>query len=168
MTTATSTHLLVHRDPLPLLSWAFACCALTGAASGQQTITLLGTTQAEGVIKSVAAGVVEITDAQGQDAKFKIQDKQRPSVSLAGAVINFPAKVEVTGTLTPAALVPGTLVRFTAKLNRLGRTEGSLEQLLVFDEHKYPLGVTVDTPAEGQGFATCTVDRKSTRLNSSH
>jgi hypothetical protein len=163
------SHVFRHRDPLPLLSWAFACCSLAGAACGQQTITLLETTQAEGVIKSVAAGVVEITDAQGQDAKFKIQDKARPGVSLAGAgaVINFPAKVEITGTLTPDALVPGTLVRFTAKLNRLGRTEGSLDKLLVFDEHKYAPGVTVDTPAEGQGFATCTVSGEVVSLRNS-
>jgi hypothetical protein len=125
----------------------------------QRTITVLGTTRVEGVIKSVAAGVIEITDPEGQDAKFKIQDKGRSGVALSGggAVIDFPAQVNVTGTLAPEALVPGTLVRFTAKLNRLGRTEGSVEQVLVFDEGKYPAAVTIDVPAQGQGYATCTI-----------
>ena len=150
-------HLLRNAALLPLLSWAMVCCSMVAVASGQQTITLLETTRTEGVIKSVSAGMIEITDANGQDAKFKIQDKDRPGVSLAGAkaVIDFPAKVEVSGTLTPDALAPGTLVRFTAKLNRLGRTEGSLDRILVFDENRFKPGVTVEKPAEGQGFATC-------------
>jgi hypothetical protein len=142
---------------LAAVSLVLAGCA-AGAAE-RTVITLLERVRAEGVIKAVGPGTVEITATAGRDAKFKIQDKEQPGVSLAGAaaVIDFPAKVEVSGPLSIEALTPGTLVRFTAKLNRLGRTEGKVDQVLVFDEKKFPLGVEVQTPAEGQGFATCRI-----------
>ncbi len=133
---------------------------VTAVAHGQQTITLLGSVNTSGEIKSVAPGVIVVTDSAGKDTEFKIQGKGEDGVSLGGAaaVIKFPATVEVSGTFTTEALTRGTLVRFSGRLNRLGRTEDSVEEILVFDEGAYPLGVEVDSqPAEAGGYGTCTI-----------
>ena len=127
---------------------------------GQQTITLLENVQIEGTVKSVGSGVLTVTDSAGKDTEFKIQPNDEKGVPLSDtqAVINFPATVEIRGTLKPESLTPGTLVRFTGRVNRLGRTEGAVGQMVVFDEKRYDLGLqVVKEPAERGGFAECTI-----------
>jgi hypothetical protein len=127
---------------------------------GQERISLLEQVQIEGTIKSVGPGVITVTDTAGKDTEFKIQPKGEPGVGLSGsqAVLNFPAKVEVRGALPPESLTPGTLVRFTAKLNRVGRTEGPVEQIAILDERSQPPGVNVNKePAKAGAGADCTI-----------
>ncbi len=127
---------------------------------GQQTITQLENLQITGTVKTVGTGVMTVTDSAGKDIELKIQPNDEKGVPLSGtqAVINFPAKVEIRGMLTPESLTPGTLVRFTGRVNRLGRTEGAVTQLVVFDEKRYDLGVKVaKEPGERSGFAEGTI-----------
>jgi len=145
---------------LCVLASAILLLALTVVAHSQQTITLLGNVNTTGEIKSVGPGVIVVTDSEGKDTEFKIQEKEEDGVSLAGAaaVIKFPATVEVSGTFMTEALTRGTLVRFSGRLNRLGRTEGKVDEILVFDEGAYPLGVDVVDQPDGPGsFGTCTI-----------
>ncbi len=135
----------------------FWCVSSTGA---QQTITLLGKVQIQGTVKTVGEGVITVTDSAGKDTEFKIQPKDEPGVPLAGmqGLINFPAQVTIRGVLTPESLTQGTLVRFTGKLNRVGRTEGALDQISVVDEKSQPLGLKVEQePAERGGCADCRI-----------
>ena len=134
------------------------CCG--AFVHGQQTITLLGEVKFEGTVKTVGTGVMTVTDSDGKDTEFKIQPNDEKGVPLSGtqAVINFPAKVEIRGVLKPESLTPGTLVRFTGRVNRLGRTEGAIAQMVVFDEKRYDLGVkVVKEPGERSGFAEGTI-----------
>ena len=129
-------------------------------ALGQQTITLLEKVQIEGTVKTVGPGVITVTDSAGKDTEFKIQPKDEKGIPLSGtqAVIDFPAQVEVRGELKPESLTPGTLVRFTGKVNRLGRTDGDVDQIVVFDEKRYELGLQVVKEAkERSGYAECTI-----------
>jgi len=133
---------------------------VTSVSLSQETITLLRRVTTEGVVKSVSPGVIFVSDSAGTDAEFKIQEKGEPGVSLGGAkaIIDFPATVKISGSLTSESLTRGALVRFTGQLNRLGRTKGEVEEILVFDEKAYPLAIkVVDEPSERGGPATCTI-----------
>jgi hypothetical protein len=142
----------VAASGLALLA-AAVCC-------GQQTISVVEMIRTKGVVRSVSPGVIVVTDDQGQDLELKIQDRDKQGISLAGAraLVRFPATVEISGELPPDALQRGTLVRFTGRVNRLGRTEGDLERLVVFDEGRYALGLEVAEQPEDAGVhATCTI-----------
>jgi hypothetical protein len=142
-------------------AWSAILVLCGGAfAHGQQTITLLEQVQIAGTVKTVGSGVLTVTDSAGKDVEFKIQPNEEQGVPLSGtqAVINFPATVEVRGVLKPESLAPGTLVRFTGRVNRLGRTEGPVTQMAVFDEKRYELGLeVVKEPEQRGGFAECTI-----------
>lgn len=136
---------------------AFWCRASAGA---QQTITLLGEVQITGTVKSVGAGVITVIDSTSKDMEFKIQPKGESGVTLSGVqgLLNFPAQVEIRGVLKAESLAAGTLVRLGAKLNRLGRTEGTVDQVAIIDEKSQPAGIKVDKePAERGGYADCTI-----------
>ena len=130
------------------------------STSAAQTIVLQRRIQTTGTIESVAAGTIVIKDAQGQKISCKIQEKGEPGVSLGGAtaVIDFPATVTVSGNLSAKSLAKGTLVRFVAQLNRLGRTSGKVGQITIFDEGAYKLGVEeLEPAAERGGAAKCQI-----------
>jgi len=134
--------------------------AVTSVSWSQQTVTLLGRVTTEGVVKSISPGVIVVTDSAGSDVEFKIQEKGERGVSLGGAkvIIDFPATVKISGSLTSESLTRDTLVRFTGQLNRLGRTEGEVEEILVFDEKAHSLAIEVGSePTERGGPATCTI-----------
>lgn len=139
-----------------------AILLLDGGAfvQAQPAITLLEEIQLEGTVKSVGLGVLTVTDAAGQDTEFKIQPKGEKGISLSGVqgVVDFPAKVEVRGVLEPASLTPGTLIRFSGRVNRLGRTEGTIDEIALFDEKRYELGLqVVQEPAARGDWAECTI-----------
>lgn len=143
--------------PVSAVVFLLGCGAF---AHAQQTITLLERIQTEGTVKTVGLGVITVTDADGKDTEFKIQPKDEKGVSLSGvqAVIDFPAQVEIRGVLKPESLTPGTLVRFPGRVNRLGRTEGAIDHLTVFDEKRYELGLeVVKEPAARGDWAECTI-----------
>lgn len=127
-----------------------------------QGLTILEYIQAQGTIKAVRGGEIVVTDSEGKDKKFAIQ-KGDGGIQLGGAaaLVNYPAKVRVGGKLDANALVPGSYVRFTAKVNRLGRTEGDVDQLIVFDEKMYSLELEVTAPPEKAGYyGTCQITGK--------
>ncbi len=127
---------------------------------GQQTISIVEMIRTSGTIKSVSPGVIVVTDAGGTDLELKIQSKDKPGVSLAGAqaVVNFPAEVKITGELAAQSLERGLLVRFTGRVSRLGRTDGDVDSIVAFDEGRYPLGLeVVDEPEDRGAHATCTI-----------
>lgn len=134
--------------------------SLSAAAVAQEVITLLGTKEAKGTIKSISAGAVVIRGEDGKDLSLKIQGKEDQGVPLGGAkfVIAYPAEVQIRGELTPESLKPGMCVQFRGKLNRLGKTSGLVEEILVFDEKRFPLGIDVKTPPEKPGaFGECEI-----------
>jgi len=132
----------------------------SGSLSAQTTIVLQERIQTTGTVETISPGVVEITDADGKRQEYKIQEKDQPGISLAGAeaLIRFPAKVKITGMLSTDALTRGTLVRFAGKVNRLGRTEGTLSELVLFDEGAETLGIEVAQQAASPGeYSDCTI-----------
>ncbi len=139
---------------------AFLVLGCVASASAQPTLTLLEQIQTAGTVKSVGVGTITVTDSAGKDLEFKIQPKDEQGVPLSGtqAVIDFPATVEIRGQLKPESLTPGTLVRFPGRVNRLGRTEGPVDQLAIVDEKRYELGLeVVQEPGERGGFAQCII-----------
>jgi len=139
----------------------FQCAFWCGSwCVAQERIVLLENVQVEGTVKSVRAGFVAVTDSAGKETEFKIQSKDEPGVPLSGtqAVLNFPAQVQVRGLLSAKSLKTGALVRFAGKLNRVGRTEGSVGQVAVVDPKSHSPSLKVDKePAERGGYADCTI-----------
>ncbi len=150
---ATSIHLALAAV---LLSVVIPSAGLLHA----QDINILGIVQTKGTIKSVRPGEVIVTDGSGKNTPFAIQKKGVRGISLGGAqaVVNYPAKVLFGGSLSVDALEPGTLVRFTGKLNRLGRTQGEVTKVLVFYEKRYPPGLEVSSPPKKPGdYGVCLI-----------
>jgi hypothetical protein len=128
--------------------------------SGEQTVVLEERFETTGTIQSVSRGVIEILDAANERREFKIQDKDRPGLVLTGVerLLRFPAEVRITGTQSTAALTRGTPVRFSGRVNRLGRTEGSVSELVLLGEDDLTLGIEVVEPAAAPGdFSACTI-----------
>ena len=123
-----------------LVCWAVAVLVSQTPVSAQQRITVSPPFETTGTVKTVSAGTVTVTDSTGKDTEFKIQPKGEPGVPLSGiqGVIGFPAQVQIRGVLTLESLTQGTLVRFTGKLNRVGRTEGAVDQVAIIDEKSQP------------------------------
>jgi hypothetical protein len=118
------------------------------------------TVQTTGTVQSVSRGLIEILDAEGERREFKIQDKDRPGLALTGieGLLRFPAEVKITGTQSTAALTRGTPVRFSGRVNRLGRTEGSISELVLLGDDDLTLGIEVVEQAAAPGdFSECTI-----------
>jgi hypothetical protein len=116
--------------------------------------------QTTGTVLSVSPGSIEITDAEGKRQEYKIQGKDQPGLTLTGVegLLRFPAEVKVTGTLPTTALTRGTLVQFSGRVNRLGRTEGSVAELVLFDEGTQTLGIEIVQQAASPGeFSECVI-----------
>ena len=149
----------LHRQ---FLGWFLTgCCAGVGRPAARSASDPdAGTHRHHGHDSRRGAGAITIADDAGRELACKIQEKGERGVSLAGAkaVVDFPAKVQVTGKLGREALAKGALVRFSAPLNRLGRTDGAVKEIAVFDEGRYPLGLKPDgEPAERGGSVPCTL-----------
>jgi len=145
-----------------MLQTSLACLLLAGLgrSEAQTTITLLEKIRTAGAIHSVSPGVVEIVDADGKRQEYKIQDKGRPGLALTGVegLLNFPAQVKIAGKLDTGALSRGTLVRFSGRVNRLGRTDGSVSELVLFDEGAESLGIeVVQQAATAANYSECTI-----------
>ncbi len=140
-------------------------------ASAQQSLTILGYEELTGTIRSVAPGTITVADADGKERQCKIQAADERGISLAGAeaLLNFPAEVDVSGRLERGTLRRGSPVRFAAKLNRLGRTEGKLAELVVVDEDRYEMGIEVNEAPEKPGdFGSCTITGQVYSLRDDH
>ena len=125
-----------------------------------QTVVLQERIETSGTVQRVSPGLIEITDDQGQRHEFKIQGKGDSGLALAGVqgLLRFPADVKITGTLPTATLTRGTLVRFPGQVNRLGRTEGSVADLVLFDEGEQTPGIEVVQQAAAPGdFSECVI-----------
>ena len=132
----------------------------TRVSSGQGRIAYLRDVEGKGIIKAVRPGVLVVQDPAGQVVEYKIQETNEPGVSLGGAraVIDFPAKVELSGALSAASLQRGASVRLAARLNRQGRTEGLVNEISVIDHQKDARGVEVNqTPSNPSQFTDCIV-----------
>ena len=128
--------------------------------SDAQTVVLQERIQTTGTVLSVSPGSIEITDAEGKRQEYKIQGKDQPGLTLTGVegLLRFPAEVKVTGTLPTTALTRGTLVQFSGRVNRLGRTEGSVAELVLFDEGTQTLGIEIVQQAASPGeFSECVI-----------
>lgn len=140
---------------------ALSLLLLAGAQrSAAQTVSLQERIEIAGTVQRVSPGLIEITDEQGQRHEFKIQGKEDSGLTLTGmqGLLRFPAEVRITGTLSTAALTRGTLVSFAGRVNRLGRTEGTVADLVLFDEGEQTPGIEVVRPAAAPAdFSECVI-----------
>ncbi len=126
----------------------------------QETLTITGT------VESVSPGVIVVKDEKGAAHEVRIQDKDAQGVALSGGqLLRFPAQVEVTGNLGVKSLTAGKNVRFQAKVNRLGRTQGKVEKVTLVSGEDGKDGVTVVTPGKRPAdYSMCEIVGQVTRL----
>jgi len=122
----------------------------------------------KGKIRSVSPGVIVMVDDQGKEYTFKIQERDEPGVSLAGAevIINFPAVASLQGQKKVDDLKAGELVQFTGYVNRFGATDGELTILeSVADDKTANAGLEVVKQApSAEEFSECVVTGQYTRI----
>ncbi len=138
----------------------FALGLLAAVAFAGQEVVLEERIESTGTVIATSRGSVEMRDAQGQRVAYRIQPQDDPGISLSGtqAMIRFPAKVRITGQLGLAVLEPGMQVRFASQLNRLGRSEGLIHEILLLEDEADSLGLEIhQQAATATEFAEVTV-----------
>ncbi len=123
------------------------------AVHAQPTVSVTERVETDGTLASIGVGLVTITDAAGKNWEFKIQPKDERGVPLTGmqGLLSFPATVRLSGKLTPASLTPGALVRFHGRVNRTGRTDGTVAEIAVVDQKSHELGLQVVGEPDARG-----------------
>ena len=126
-------------------------------ACGQMSVREQFTTS--GTVEAVAAGRLIVRDEEGSRLEVRLQGRDDRGVMLSdGALLAFPAEVQITGAFDVATLKPGQMVRFRGRLNAGGRSDGEVDELTLIDAEGAAIGVTFDeeprTPLE---FVACGV-----------
>ena len=126
-------------------------------ACGQMSVREQFTTS--GTVEAVAAGRLIVRDEEGSRLEVRLQGRDDRGVMLSdGALLAFPAEVQITGAFDVATLKPGQMVRFRGRLNAGGRSDGEVDELTLIDTEGAAIGVTFDeeprTPLE---FVACGV-----------
>lgn len=119
-----------------------------------------------GIVESVSAGLIVIKTAQGEALQCRIQNSDKEGVALSnGVLLRFPSEVSVRGEQTLASLKPGQVLKFVGKVNRLGKTEGSVTSITLVDaaEKGAPLTVQKEVKKPDE-FATCEIIGEFTKL----
>ncbi len=114
-----------------MLSW-FAI----DAASAQRTIRIVEQQKVSGQVRSVGPGRIEIADESGTVRLCRIQSPSENGLALQGAVLRFPAKIEVRGKRHPDELTAGMLVQFEAKLSPSGKVREPVARFKWLDQLK--------------------------------
>ncbi len=105
--------------------WTF----LSSQAHAQRAIRILERRAVQGAtVKALSPGRITLA-SQGQELVCRIQPPGQQGLALSGAVINFPAKVEVEGEPAPQELRPGVMVRVLAVLNKTGAAREKLREI---------------------------------------
>lgn len=113
-----------------------------------------------GVIQAIHPGELVIRLADGPVQTFKIQDKDEEALSLDGGRFifrNLQAKIAVRGTLPAEMLERGMYVRFTASLNRFGKSGRPIEGLTLVTSDQSGLQLVPASPPEEAEFVECDV-----------
>ena len=116
------------------------CMALAGQALAQVSIverlTLTGT------VEAVTGPRLTIRDGAGDRHEVRVQQSGEQGVPLAdGRLLAFPAEVQITGSVDPAKLKPGQVVRLRAQLSGRGVIDGEVAEIVVVDADDATIGV---------------------------
>ena len=122
----------------PIHTTLFFCSAcflsaFSPVVLAQRTVRIVEQKSLSGTIRSVGPDRIEIEDEEGTVRLCRIQQQAGKGLALQGAVVNFPARVEVRGERSPAELAPGMLVEFKAQMTKSGRIKGSIGEIRWLD-----------------------------------
>ena len=115
--------------------------------------------QITGTVEAVAGDRVTVRNDQGERFEVRVHRKGEQGVQLAdGRLLSFPAEVRIGGGFDVARLKPGQVVRFEARLNAAGRSDGEVRTLTLVDADAAEIGVTQRAePATLGAFVACSV-----------
>lgn len=119
-------------------------------------IVLQGRVNIAGTIESTKPNTIVVKDDKGDIQKLLIQGLDEEAVALAnGLRLRFPAKVTVRGEYPQDTLKKGQRIRIQLKLNRLGKVDGSIDEIWQ-DEGAAGIEV-VDEAKKRGGYSTCQI-----------
>jgi hypothetical protein len=120
-------------------------------AVGQVTLT--------GTVEAAAGSRITLRDDKGQRHEVRVQPAGEQGVALSdGRLLAAPAEIQIRGTVGFRTLKPGQVVRFPARLNRQGKADGVIDELVLVDTIGATIGVSMpDEPAKPADFAACEV-----------
>lgn len=128
--------------------------------AGAQRIVLEERVVTSGSVISQQPGLLRMTDENGKQLDLKYQGPDEQAVSLGGAtaIIKFPAKIEVHGTLSPETLKPSQFVKFEARVRRGGRFEsGASVQAIELLTSAGEVSLTPAGEEDDDGFVECSI-----------
>lgn len=105
-----------------------------------------------GTVESVSAGEIVVVDSQGTRHELQIAEHGEEAVPLkkAGLLLRLPAEVRVFGEYDTRALERGSLVRFAARINRAGQSDGTVREITLLEDNAASPSV-VERPKEPSG-----------------
>ena len=107
---------------------ATACSTACAQVSIIERLTLTGT------VEAVAGPRLTIRTDTGDRHEVRVQKPNERGVPLAdGRLLDFPADVRITGSLDPAKLQPGQIVRFRTQLSAKGGDAGPATDITLVD-----------------------------------
>jgi hypothetical protein len=116
---------MLYRPALSCLAILLGQAWLAAAALAQLTAT--ERLEITGTVEAVAAGRLTVRDGDGERLEVRIQEQGQRGVALAdGGLLDFPAEIAVGGGFDIAKLKPGQMIRFEARLNRAGKSDGAV------------------------------------------
>jgi hypothetical protein len=138
------------------------CACLARTLAAQEEIASVRELAFQGTVHSVIGDLLYVTDADGKTWRFLFQtDPLRPIMLTGGSVpLNAPARIRVTGKLSPRALQPGMVVEFQCRLTRSGQVS-EIRQVKLHAPGAAPAGVTFTEgePAGGEAAAAVVMAR---------
>jgi len=132
---------------------AFVSTTARGQVSIVERLTLTGT------VEAVAGHRVTMRDAAGARHEIRVQQAAEQGVPLAdGRLLALPAEITIGGSVEPATLEPGQVVRFRIRLTAKGAAEGAAADIAVVDADTATIGVAwPHGPPEGKAATDCVV-----------
>lgn len=119
----------------------------------EETLSIAGT------VESVSRDLLVVKDEAGTAYPVRVQAVDEQSVQLEGGqFLRSPAEIKVSGSYSFEDLQPGQNIRFEAKLNKLGRTTGEVDQVALVTGDDEPNGVRVVAEGSKPGeHSTCEI-----------
>ena len=113
-----------------------------------------------GTIQSIHPGELIIRLSDGSDQTFKIQDQDEEALSLEGGRFIFKglqANISVRGKLPAKLLERGMLVQFNVSMNRFGKGEAPVNQLVVTPSQRLTLKLDPKSEPKDGEFVDCEI-----------
>ncbi len=140
-------------------AWAVLLVLVCHGQVARGQIRVVEEVSLRGTVEAVAGSRITVRDDKGGRHEVRVQPRGEQGVSLSdGRLLAAPAEIRIRGVVEFLKLKPGQVVRFPARLNRQGKADGVINDLVLVDTLGVTVGVSMpEEPAKPADFSDCEV-----------